>query len=245
MRPIPQVAVDFVARYEGFRAKAYLCPAGVPTIGYGHTEGVQMGDTCTKAQALKWLAEDMRIAQGKLYGVLKPEIIDALTDNQWSALLSFVFNLGAAKSWTIWKLLNAREFDKAADQLSRFINAGGKKVQGLVNRRADEFKLWHTDAPATSDEKIPSTVTRGVGVTPPTPETDKPLVQSKTLWTGGVVAAGGVVQGAQQVQALVAPQANNHEWLQKLAGFVAVVIVVAGLAIMVFKAMEQRRRKHL
>jgi lysozyme len=243
MRPIPQSAVEFVAAHEGIRTLAYKDSAGIPTIGYGHIEGVKMGDRCTKAQALAWLAADMQIAVRKLYGVLKPEVIDCLNDQQWSALLSFVFNVGAGKTWTIWKLLNDRKFDQAADQLSRFINAGGQKVPGLVNRRADEFKLFHS-GDQNNSAPVPSSVTREVGMTPPTPSAEKPLAQSKTLWAGGVVAAGGVVQGAQQVQALVAPQAANNEWLQKLAGFVAVVIVLAGIAIVVFKAMEQRARTH-
>jgi len=243
-RAIPKFAVDFVADQEGVELTAYQDVVGIWTIGAGHIEGVKKGDKCTRAQALKWLAADMVIAQRKLYGVLKPEIIDCLTEQQWAALLSFVFNLGAKKDWTIWKLLNDGKFDQAADQLSRFINAGGKKVQGLVNRRADEFKLWHSGDPNSHAVAVPSAVTREVGMTPPTPAAEKPLAQSKTLWAGGVVAAGGVVQGAQQVQALVAPQAANHEWLQKMAGFVAVVIVLAGIAIIVFKLLDQRAKVH-
>lgn len=242
MRAIPPLAVEFVATHEGLRTKAYLDSANIPTIGYGHIEGVKLGQTCTKAQAAAWLAQDMQIAVSKLYGVLKPEIIETcLTESQWSALLSFVFNVGAKPDWTIWKLLNAKKFDQAADQLSRFINAGGARVQGLVNRRAEEFKLWHRDAPA---DDVPSTFTRGVGVTPPTSEAKKPLWQSKTLWTGGGVTAAGLVNGAQTVQGIAAPQAYHNPWLGKLVALTAVLIVIGGVLIVWFKAMEQRAETH-
>ncbi len=241
MRSIPQIAVDFVARFEGLRTKAYLDSANIPTIGYGHIEGVKLGQSCTKPQAMRWLTEDMRIAQGKLHGVLKPEIIAELSEGQWAALLSFVFNVGAKPNWTIWKLLNDRKFDQAADQLSRFINAGGARVQGLVNRRAEEFKLWHSDAP---EDDLPSNFTRGVGVTPPTPEAKKPLWKSKTLWTGGGVAGAGLVQGAQTVQGIVAPQAYHSPWLMKLVGLTAILIVIGGVLIVLFKALEQRAETH-
>lgn len=241
-RPIPKRAIEFVARYEGFRAKAYLCSGNVPTIGFGHTEGVKLGQTVTRDRATLWLAEDMQIAQRKLYSVLKPEIIDELTEGQWCALLSFAFNVGAAPGWTIWKLLNARKFDQAADQLSRFINAGGVKVQGLVNRRADEFKMWHEDAP---EEDVPSTFTRGVGITPPTPETRKPIWMSKTFWTGGGIAGAATVQtAATTVQGIAAPQAYHSPWIAKVVGLTAVLIVAAGVAIMVFKAIENWQAKH-
>ena len=247
-RPIPPSAIAFVAKHEGLRLKAYLDSANVPTIGYGHTEGVKLGQTCTKAQATLWLAGDMQIAQRKLYGVLKPEIIDELTEAQWSALLSFAFNLGAKPNWTIWKLLNERKFDQAADQFSRFINAGGVKVQGLVTRRADEFKLWHSDAPG---DDVPSTFTRGVGITPPTPEVRKPWFQSKTLWAGVTTAAAGgtdlatkLQTGATTVQGIVAPQAYHNPWLGKVLGFASVVIVACGIAVVVFKLLEQRARTH-
>lgn len=241
MRPIPKLAVDFVSRFEGYRSKAYLCSAGVWTLGYGHTAGVKESDICTKAEALIWLAEDMQVAARKLYGVLKPEIIDALTEEQWSALLSFAFNLGAAPGWQIWKLLNARKFDQAADQFSRFINAGGKKIPGLAARRAAEFALWHEG----EGQAPPSSVTRAVGMTPPTPEPSKSLFASKTAWLGGAVTGLGMLQGnAQTVQGIVAPQAYHNPLLGKLLGFTAVLIVGCGIAIVAFKAIENWIRTH-
>lgn len=272
MRSIPQLAVDFVAGQEDLRLKAYADPAsdrgrellkraadrapgwqslsGEPwTIGYGHTGGVVEGQTCGKGQAVLWLASDMQIAQRKLYAALKPDVIDCLNDHQWSALLSFTFNVGLAPSWTICKLLNAKKFDQAADQLTRFVNANGQRMNGLVNRRAAEFVLFHQGDAV--NEELPSSVTRGVGVTPPTPEVRKPWFQSKTLWAGVMTAAGGgtdlatkAQSGALTVQGIVAPQAYHNPWLGKLLGFVSVLIVAAGVAIVVFKLLEQRARTH-
>jgi lysozyme len=244
MRAIPRKAVTFVSKWEGFRSEAYLCSAGQPTIGYGHTEGVSLQTPpITKAQALTLLAKDMEVARGKLYGVVKPAIIDELTENQWATLLSFAFNLGAGKSWTIWKRLNARQFDQVPQELAKFVNAGGRKVQGLVNRRAAEQVLWSTDEPGSTDEPVPSSVTRGAGVTPPTPADPAPITQSKTFWTGGTVAAAGVVSGAQQIQALAAPQAANNELVANLASIAAFLIVAGGIAIMVFRWLGKREAR--
>jgi hypothetical protein len=70
------------------------------------------------------------------------------------------------------------------------------------------------------------------------------MVQSKTMWAGATVAVSGVAEGARQVQALVAPQAYYSEYLAKLGGIIAGVIVAAGIAIMVFKYLDARKAKH-
>jgi lysozyme len=243
MRAIPRKAVTFVSKWEGFRSEAYLCPANVWTLGYGSTEGVKPGDTITKAKALTLLAKDMEVARSKLYGVLNAKVIDDLTENQWSALLSFAFNLGAGKSWTIWKRLNARQFDQVPQELAKFVNAGGRKVQGLVNRRAAEMVLWSTDEPGSTDEPVPSSVTRGVGVTPPTPADPEPAVQSKTLWAGGAVAASGAVQVANEVQDLASPAAMSSEFIARIAMIAAIIAFVGGLAIMAFRYADKRRAR--
>lgn len=244
MRPIPKQAIDIITEFEGLKLKAYPDPAtgGDPwTIGYGSTGlHVMPGLVITKAEALDMLREDIGHAARKLQGVVNPDVLASLSDNQYAALLSFTFNLGAKPSWTIWKAVNARQFDAVPAQIMRFNKAAGKVMKGLTRRRAAECVLWNADE---ADDLPPSHITRGVGVTPPTPEPTKPLSHSKTLWTGAGVAAAGMAQGAAQVQAIVAPQADQHEWLGQLAGFLAVVIVGAGVAIMVFKWMDQRSKK--
>ena len=242
-RTIPQVAVDFVAEHEGLRLKTYLDSVNVPTVGWGHTgPDVKMGQSITREKALEYLRMDLGHAARRLASKVKPDVIDELADEQYAALLSFVFNLGAG-NWTIWKRLNAREYDRVPPELMKFVNAGGRRLQGLVNRRADECKLWGKGDPQTHEANISSGETRRVGVTPPTPM-EKPASTSKTFWAGGTVAAAGVIQGAQQIQALAAPQAANSDLVAKLAGLAAVLIVAAGIAIMVFRWLDTRAHRN-
>lgn len=244
MRAIPKEAIDIVKEFEGLELKAYPDPAtgAEPyTAGWGHTgPDVKLGMKVSLTKANEWLRDDLETASRKLGRVVKPEIIDMLTDGQYAALLSFVFNLGARPTWTIWKVLNSRQFDAVPAQIMRFNKAAGRVMKGLTRRRAAECVLWNSDE---ADEDPPSHVTREAGVTPPVPEHTRPLSKSGTMWTGAGVAAAGVAQGATQVQAIVYPQSDSHEWLAQLAGLLAIVIVGAGVAVMVFKWLEQRRKK--
>lgn len=133
--------------------------------------------------------------------------------------------------------MKARKFDAVPDQLTRFVNAGGKVVQGLQRRRAAEALLWREGAAVEGED--PSSFIR-TQETPPTPEPTKPLAASKTVWTGGGVAAVGLIQGASQIQAIAAPQAAHHEWLQRLVGFCALLIVLGGIAVATFKWLDQK-----
>jgi lysozyme len=244
LRPIPQIAVQFVADHEGFVGKAYPDPGsgGDPwTIGYGHTgPEVKPGQTMTKARALLVLRDDMQTAVRKLYSVVKPDVIDELTEEQYAALLSFTFNLGAKASWTIWKRVNGREWDRIPAELMKFTRAAGKVMKGLVNRRTDEVRLWNSGEP--DHAPIPSSVTRQVGMTPPVPM-DKPVSTSKTFWSGAAIAATSAAGGAQQVQAIVAPQAHNSELVQNLLAASAFAIVALGIAIMVFRYLDARKAR--
>lgn len=243
-RSVPDIAVSFVSEHEGLKLNAYRDSGGVLTVGYGHT-GPEVGPTLRilQGKALDYLRQDLGHAAFRLSQKVRGDVIEGLSDEQYAALLSFVFNLGAG-DWTIWKRLNAREFDRVPVEMMKFVNAGGRKIQGLVNRRAAECVLWaQGDADTHPEPAPPSSVTRQVGMTPPT-AMEKPASTSKTFWAGGTVAAAGVVQGAQQLQALAAPQAGNSDLIAKLAGFAAVLIVAGGIAIMVFKWLEARQHRH-
>lgn len=241
-RPIPKAAVDFVAAHEGLRLKAYLDSVGVPTIGYGHIDGVKMGDVITKDQALAFLRDDMQIAVRKLYGVVRATRIDTLTNYQYAALLSFCYNLGAGKGWTLWKHINAGKLDLVPGEMMKFTKAGGKQLKGLVHRRADEVKLWSTPEPDEDVKLPPSSETRQPGMTPPVTDA-KPVGQSKTFWTGAGVAASGLVTAGQQIQSLAAPQAANSDLIAKLAAAAAVLIVAGGIAICVFRWLDAKHAR--
>lgn len=144
-RTINQAGIDLIKRWEGIRTTAYLCAAGVPTIGYGSTTGLTRADvgrkTITTAQAEALLRTDLvRFEKAVSRLVTVP-----LTDNQFAALVSFAFNLGEGNlgKSTLLKRINAKA--PIADierSWMQWVNAGGRRLQGLVNRRADEMKLW-------------------------------------------------------------------------------------------------------
>ncbi|NUB07006.1 lysozyme [Azospirillum sp. Vi22] len=141
---LPPAALDLVRHFEGLYLKAYLCPAGVPTIGYGHTAGVRMGQTITSLQAEVFLRADMDAAARDVDRLVKVP----LTDRQRGALASFVFNLGAGalQTSTLLRLLNQRDYAGAAGQFGRWIYAtvNGEKVEleGLKKRRTAEKALF-------------------------------------------------------------------------------------------------------
>ena len=130
-------AIALIKTFEGFRAKPYLCPAGKPTIGYGHTRNVRMTDQpISECVALKLLREDVAdVAAGILARVLVP-----LTQGQFDALISFTYNVGVGNlsSSTLLKRLNADDYSGAADELLRWDKAGGKSLPGLRARRRAE-----------------------------------------------------------------------------------------------------------
>ncbi|MBP2312182.1 glycoside hydrolase family protein [Azospirillum soli] len=142
-KPVCQAAIDLVKHFEGLYLNAYLCPAGVPTIGYGHTEGVKMGQTITAQQAEDFLAGDLAGAAADVDRL----VTVALNDDQRGALSSFVFNLGAGNlaSSTLLRKLNAGDYAGAAAEFGKWVNAGGRKLDGLVKRRAAEADLFDGD----------------------------------------------------------------------------------------------------
>ena len=134
-----------IESFEGLRTVAYLpTPHDVPTIGYGHTEGVQMGDTCTAEQADEYLADDLLAAEA---GVSSSVLVD-INQNQFDALVSFVFNVGGGNfhSSTLRRLLNNGDYQGAADQFLVWNKQAGQVLPGLTNRRTAERAFFLTEA---------------------------------------------------------------------------------------------------
>lgn len=144
MRQINSAGLDLVKEHEGFRAKAYVCPASKLTIGYGHVilkhEAHLKTATLSIAQAEGILKKDIGIAERAVEKYISVE----LSDNQFAALCSFTFNLGAGnlRKSTLLKKLNANDYGSVPGQLNRWVNGGGRKLKGLVRRRADEGVLF-------------------------------------------------------------------------------------------------------
>lgn len=132
--------LDLIKQFEGCKLSAYLCPAGVWTIGWGRTTNVKRGDTCTQAQADAWLVQEYDAFERKVRALIKV----AVTPNQLGALISFAYNVGvgALQSSTLLRLLNQGDYAGAAAQFARWNKAGGKTLAGLTRRRKAEADLF-------------------------------------------------------------------------------------------------------
>lgn len=129
-----------IRQAEGLRLRAYKCPAGVWTIGFGTTAGVKEGQVITKERAEELLRDDVKRFEDQVLRLVKVP----LTQGQLDALVSFTYNLGAANlgNSTLLRLLNAGDYKGAAAQFDRWTKAGGKELPGLVKRRAAERALF-------------------------------------------------------------------------------------------------------
>ena len=134
---------DIEKEFEGCSLSAYPDPGsgGAPfTIGYGHTLGVQEGDTCTQDQADEWLIDDLHDA----LATVQKDVVVPLSEDELSALVDFVFNVGGRNfaGSTLLRLLNAGDYDGAAAQFGRWNRASGNVMAGLTRRRAAEAALF-------------------------------------------------------------------------------------------------------
>jgi lysozyme len=140
MSDIPQAAIDLIKRCEGCRLTAYRDSGGVLTIGFGRAYNVKAGQAITQAEADAMLAYDLQLfARGV------DRLVDVpLTENQRAALISFAFNCGlsAFARSTLLVRLNAGDYAAVPAELAKWVNDGGKRIPGLVNRRAAEAELW-------------------------------------------------------------------------------------------------------
>ena len=151
-----QHGIDLITQWEGFEFKVYKDSAGLPTIGVGHlltkselTSGkivingvpVQYADGLTSQQVLDLLGQDV----GPAAQTVTKDVRVALNQNQFDALASFTFNVGDAAftGSTLLKLLNQGKYDQVPTQLRRWNKSNGQVIQGLINRRENEIKLWN------------------------------------------------------------------------------------------------------
>ena len=129
-----------IANLEGFSEKAYIpIPGDVPTIGFGSTEGVKMGDTITPQKALERLLRDVGVAESAIGRCVKVP----LYQHEYDAFASFAYNIGSEAfcSSTLVKKLNSGDYEGACQELKRWVYVDGRRVQGLVNRREAEYRL--------------------------------------------------------------------------------------------------------
>ena len=134
--------IDLIKKHEGFRPKAYRCSANVLTIGFGHTLNVKSTDVIDKAQAEAFLRQDVEFAEKE---VNKHNL--NINQNQFDALVSFVFNIGVgnfARSTLLRKIKSNPNDQAIREEFERWIYAGGKVLPGLVRRRKEEADLYFT-----------------------------------------------------------------------------------------------------
>lgn len=210
-RRINAAGLALIKQWEGCRLEAYKDVAGVWTIGYGSTgPHVIPGMKISRDEAERLLRTDLRRFEDGVARLVKVE----LNENQFSALVSFAFNvgLGAFQKSTLLRRLNAGDYDAVPAQLMRFSYAGGKRVAGLANRRAAEAGLWSKGAFVASNF---------VSATNDTPR----KVKRGSLLTTAAGAGAAISDAAGQL----APFAGLSDWLTYV--FVGLTLAALGYTV--------------
>ena len=135
--------ITLIKEFEGLRLKAYLCPGGVWTIGYGHTAGVKPGMVISEAQAEEYLKADLIAFERYLNGLGL-----ALNQNQFDALISFIYNVGTGNfsNSTLLRKVRANPQDNSImDEFLRWVYSKGRVLPGLQRRRLAEMKLYFSN----------------------------------------------------------------------------------------------------
>tara|TARA_B100000131_G_C18089091_1_gene601437 strand:+ start:1153 stop:1596 length:444 start_codon:yes stop_codon:yes gene_type:complete len=137
---ISQEGISLIKKFEGCKLTAYQCSAGVWTIGYGHTKGVTEDTKITQEEAEEMLVEELH----EYESYINDFVTAPLSQNQFDALVSWVYNLGPAnlKSSTLLRVLNEGKYNEVPAQIRRWNKAGGEVLQGLIRRREAEALLF-------------------------------------------------------------------------------------------------------
>lgn len=217
-----QKGLDLIKEYEGLRLNAYLCPAKVWTIGYGHTSAagapaVRRGMKITKARAEEILRADLaKYEAGVLAAVSVP-----ITQGQFDALVSFAYNcgVGALRKSTLLKRVNAKQFDRVPAEFMKWTRGGGKELPGLVRRRRAECALWR----GVGDAPPPKPDAR---VAPDEPKPTKKITQSREA--NAAIAAGGA--GAVAAATEILPHTSTLSDALGRPALIALIVVVLACA---------------
>ena len=138
MRKINKSGLNLIKKYEGCKLTSYICPAGVLTIGYGHTgKDVKPNQTISKKKAINLLKKDLARFERHVQSY---NYIYEWTDNEFSALVSFAFNIGNIDQLTAY---GKRTRSQIRSAMLKYVKANGKTLPGLVKRRKAELKLFN------------------------------------------------------------------------------------------------------
>jgi lysozyme len=179
-RRINAAGLALVKQWEGLKTKAYRDVGGIWTIGYGHTSAagapvVTPTMVITEAKAEEILRADLAKFEERVSRL----VTVPLTDNQHAVLVSFDFNTGKLHSSTLLKKLNKGEYDAVPLELMKWVNAGGKRVKGLVNRRSAEAGLWAKGEFVSTNTQLAA------------PKAPDVLTKENVSWAAGIVSTLG------------------------------------------------------
>jgi len=237
---INQEGLDLIKYYEAggsFSKKgnkafltAYLCPAGVPTIGYGHTRTVteSMVDesrTITITEAERLLIQDVSEFEDAIDSLVKAPI----SHNQRAALVSFAFNVGktAFSKSTMLKKLNARDYAGAAAEFSKWNKGGGRVLPGLVKRRAAEMALFLKDVGMDDHAPLPQVV-QATAI--------RPSGESDAVKAAGASAGmAGAMMAASQIREVADAAKGLTDMFPTAPWPVLVGVLLAAIAFMVWR----------
>ena len=218
-----QAGIDaLLKKFEGCKLKAYKCPAGIWTIGYGHTSAagtptVIDGMTISQKQADDILRQDLVKYETAVQGL----VTQNLTQHQFDVLVDFCYNAGAGalKSSTLLKKINAGDFDAVPAELMKWTKGGGKVLPGLVRRRQAESAWWSSGEPVDEQEQR----------TDPDPVPVRTMAESKQ-GNAAVIAAGlGGLGAAKEIAAQAQDASDTANQLMGLlsnTNFLIMVVII-------------------
>jgi len=142
MRATPAAAVELIKRFESLHLERYICPAGYPTIGWGHVCPPDQ-PPIDREQAGELLRKDLGVAEVAICNALPGRWL-ALSDGQFGAIVSWTFNVGtgAMRSSTLIRMVKAGDLAGAAEEFPKWRRGGGRILPGLVKRRAAEREMF-------------------------------------------------------------------------------------------------------
>ncbi len=228
-KTISQEGLDLVKNFEGLFLKAYLCPAGIPTIGYGHTASVskvdvEKGKKITKSEAERLLHLDLKGAEKVVNQLVKV----SLGQSQFDALVSFVFNCGGGsfKNSTLLRKLNQRDYSGVYSELQRWtkarVNGEMKDLNGLIRRRKAEGELWLKGLYEVKEINNPK---------PENPTRD--IKKSRTLAGIAIAGSGEVLQQAADQVNIIGDILNSD-----VVKIIGAALVIGGLSLAAYARID-------
>ena len=226
--------LKLIRQFEGLRLKTYRCPAGIWTIGYGHTTAagapeVREGMRISREEAEAILTRDLR----QFEDAVSSMVTVPLTRNQFDVLVSFAFNCGIAalRRSTLLKRVNTGAFDAIPAELMKWTRADGKELPGLVRRRRAEAALWR-GLPKTVDPVETRT-------SPDVPQPPKPITRSKEANAPIIAGGAGAIAAAGEAMPVIREGVGImpviSEFLGRPAFIAALIVITASVAIWVWR----------